>query len=253
MFKRKKKKPLPNRNPEIAYFFNARSALKKDNVVKCDDAVAGVEVISSGRPPSIDAKINDKPTLTFGFGVRTIRHQMLCPRRYGALDLGDGGWSICMLIKATGFRNEGVIIGPERAATMSTGHFSPYFRLNPTGGKRLGVVFLANDGTIRAVCNTHEFFNTDRLLMVCGTPGVGLKWYVDDWSRPAAKFTTDAAKAPFTDSTFTIGGSGALSPSHTFVGSLAVLSVHKFDLSLRPPARHDLMKAIAAYGGITSN
>lgn len=237
----------------IVHLINAVTAQASGGVVMCNDLVTGAVVLSSYAAPALDTAINSKPTLTFGSGATGTSGQLMRPKRYGELDLGTGAWSLCMLVKAMGTGSTDVIIGPERVATMAAGNFSPYIRFAASGGQTLAPALFENDGTVRTVCNTKEFYNTPRVLLICGTPGAGLKWYVDDWSTAAATSTTDAAKAAFTDGKFVVGGYGPALSSLSFAGSLAVVTAHNVDLSLNDPARRGLMTAIAAYGGITSN
>lgn len=240
------------RGAGIKHLINAVTAQSLGGVVKCNDLVSGAEVLSAWAAPTIDTAINAKPTLTFGTGSAGINGQLLRPKRYGALDLGTGAWSICMLVKAMGTGSADVVIGPERMATMLAGHYSPFIRIAASGDKTLAPVLLGNDGVARSVCNTHEFYNTVRVLLLCGTPGVGLTWYIDNWSTPAATSVTPAAKEAFTDGTFVIGGYGPALSSQSLAGSLAYISAHNVDLSLNMVARRDLMTEVASYGGKTS-
>nr|WP_314089396.1 hypothetical protein [uncultured Shinella sp.] len=237
----------------IVHLVNAITAQESGGVVMCNDLVSGAVVLSASAAPTIGTAINGRPTMTFGSGVTGTTGQLMRPKRYGELDLGTGAWSICMLVRAMGTGSSDVIIGPERVATMASGNFSPYFRFAASGDKTLGVALFENDGTLRTTCNTHEFYNTNRVLLICGTPGVGIKWYVDNWSSAAVTSATTAAKAAFTDGKFVVGGYGPALSSLSFAGSLAIVTAHNVDLSLNNPARRALMQAIAAYGGITSN
>lgn len=230
----------------------AGSAVLSDEVVRCDDLVTGRTVLSAWTAPAIDTAINGKPSLTFGSAGAGINGQLMRPKRYGDLDVGTGSWSFCLLLKAMGTGSADVIVGPERVATMTAGNYSPFFRIQASGDKTLAIVLLGNDGVARTVCNTHEFYNTVRMVVVCGTPGVGIKWYVNNWSAAAVTSATDASKEAFTDGKFVIAGYGPAFSSQGFAGSLAFFSAHNVDLSLNGPARRDLMTAVGAYGGITS-
>lgn len=236
----------------ITHLINAVMAQTSGGVVKCNDLVTGAEILSATAAPVIDTAINARQSLTFGSGVTGTTGQLLRSKRYGELDLGTGAWSICMLVRAMGTGSSDAILGPERIATMSNGNYSPWLRFGASGDKTLSPALFENDGDLRSVCNTHEFYNTNRVLLLCGTPGVGLKWYVDNWSTHAAASTTDQAKAAFTDGKFVIAGYGQALSSSSFAGSLAVLTTHNIDLSLNDPVRRDVVKAIASYGGITS-
>lgn len=241
------------RGAGITALIDAITAQSSGGVVKCNDLVCGSEVLSATAAPTIGTVINGKPTLTFGSGAAGITGQLLRSKRYGKLDLGTGAWSLCLLVRAMGTGSSDVVIGPERIATMAAGHYSPYIRIAASGDKTLAPALFQNDGTLRTVCNTKEFYNTNRVLLICGTPGVGIKWYVDNWSSPAVTSATDAAKAAFTDGKFVIGGYGPALSSLSFAGSLAILTAHKgTDLSVYAPARRDLMTAIAGYAGIAS-
>lgn len=240
------------RGAGIRHLINAITAQSSGGVVKCNDLVTGATILSATAAPVIDTAINSKPTLTFGSGTAGTTGQLLRPKRYGDLDLGTGAWSLCMLVKAMGTGSSDFIIAPERMATMADGNFSPYIKFAASGDKTLAPALFENDATLRSVCNTHEFYNTNRVLLLCGTPGVGLTWYVNNWSAAAVTSATTAAKEAFTDGKFVIGGYGPALSSQSFAGSLAVLSAHNVDLSLNAPARRDLMTAIGAYGGITS-
>lgn len=243
------------RGAGIVHYLNAVNAATEGDYTRVKDmANRNVEIISTYTPPPVkDTAINGVPTLTFGTGNVGTPGQKMRPKRYGNLDVGTGAWSMCMLVKATGAGSQDVIVGPESMANRTADHYSPYLRFAAAGGKTLALALVANDETTRHICLTHEFYNTDRVVMICQTPGVGIKWYVDNWSTPAAAATTDAAKAQTTDGKFVIGGPGWTLSSLTFAGSLSVFTAHNVDLSLNDPARRDLMKAIAAYGGITSN
>lgn len=241
------------RGAGITHLVNAVTAQSSGGVVKCKDMVTGEEILSATAAPTIGTVINSRATLTFGSGATGTTGQLMRPKHYGKLDLGTGAWSLCMLVKAMGTGSADVIIGPERIATMASGNYSPYIRFAAGGDKTLAPGLFGNDGTPRTTCSTHEFYNTNRVLLICGTPGVGITWYVDNWSSSAATSTTDAAKAAFTDGKFVIGGYGPALSSLSFAGSIAMVTAHNVDLSTNNPARRDLMTAIAAYGGITSN
>ena len=230
----------------------AQTAISSGGVVRCDDSVTGRTILSARGAPAIDTAINGKPSLTFGSAGAPIAGQMLRPKRYGDLDVGTGSWSFCGLIKATGSAGPDVIVGPERVASTAVGSYTPYIRLVATGDKTLGIAINGGDGSARSACSTHEFYNTVRVFLLCGTPGVGLKWYIDDWSSHALQSTTTAAKAAFTDGRFVVAGYGPVFSSFSYVGGLAYFSAHNVDLSLNDPARRDLMTEVAAYGGITS-
>lgn len=241
------------RGAGITAIVDAITAQSSGGVVKCNDMVSGEEILSAVAAPTINTAINSKPTLTFGSGSTGTTGQLMRSKRYGKLDLGTGAWSLCLLVRAMGTGSSDVIIGPERIATMAADNFSPYIRFAASGDKTLGVALFENDGTLRTNCNTHEFYNTNRVLLICGTPGVGIKWYVDDWSTAAVTSATDAAKEAFTDGKFVIGGYGPALSSLSFAGSLALLTAHKgTDLSTYDPARRDLMTEVAGYGAITS-
>ncbi|URK88677.1 hypothetical protein LP421_16985 [Rhizobium sp. RCAM05350] len=243
------------RGAGIIHYINAANAETDGNATRAlDMANRNVELISTYTPaPVLNTAIAGRPTLTFGTGTAGTTSQILRPKRYSDLNLGTGSWSIGMLVRATGTTNADVIVSPERVAKMEAGNYSPYIRFAAAGDKTQAPSLIGNDGDPRSVCNTKEFNNTNRLLLLCGTPGVGLTWYVDDWSTPALTHTTAAAKEVFTDGRFVLGGPGWTPSSLTFAGSLAVFTAHNVDLSLNHPARRDLMKAIAGYGGITSN
>lgn len=236
----------------ITHLINAITAQSSGGVVKCNDLVTGAEILSATAAPVINTAINAKPSLTFGSGSVGTTGQLLRAKRFGDLDLGTGAWSICMLVRAMGTGSSDAIIGPERVATMSNLNYSPWLRFAASGDKTLAPALFENDGDVRSVCNALEFYNTNRVLLLCGTPTVGLKWYVDNWSAPVTVATTNAAKAAFTDGKFVVAGYGQALSSSSFAGSLAVLSTHNVDLSLNDPARRDVMKAIATYGGIAS-
>lgn len=242
------------RGAGIIHYLNAVNATTLGDYTRVKDmANRNMEVISTYTPPPVkDTAINGVPTLTFGTGSVGTLGQKMRPKRYGGLDIGTGAWSMCMLVKAMGTGSQDTIIGPESMANRTAGHYSPYLRFAAAGGKTLALALVANDETTRHICLTHEFYDTVRCVMICQTPGVGIKWYVDNWSSPAAQAATDAAKEQTTDGKFVIGGPGWTLSSLTFAGSLSVFTAHNVDLSLNDPARRDLMTAIAAYGGITS-
>lgn len=230
----------------------AGSAVLSGDVVRCDDLVTGRTVLSAWTAPTIDTAINGKPTLTFGSAGAGINGQMMRPKRYGDLDVGTGSWSFCFLVKATGSAGPDVIVGPERVATMAADNYSPYFTFQASGDKTMAMLFKGNDSVSRSFVNSVELYNTNRLILVCGTPGVGITWYVTSWSTAAKVDTGAAALHAFTDGKFVVGGYGPAFSSLGFCGSLAFFSAHNVDLSLNDPARRDLMTAVGAYGGITS-
>ncbi|MBW8322678.1 MAG: hypothetical protein K0M49_02245 [Arenimonas sp.] len=230
----------------------AGSAVLSDGVVRCDDLVTGRTVLSAWTAPAIDTAINGKPSLTFGSAGAGINGQLMRPKRYGDLDVGTGAWSLCMLVKATGTAGVDVFVSPERVANMTAGNYSPYLTFQASGDKAMAPILKDNAGAARSLYNGLEFFNTTRLLLLCATPGVGLTWYVDNWSTARAVSATDAAKAALTDGRFVLGGYGPAYSSIGYSGSFAFFSAHNVDLSLNGPARRDLMTAVGAYGGITS-
>lgn len=238
----------------MVHYVSPIVATTEGNFTRVKDlANNNVELISSYTPaPVKDTAIASKPTLTFGSGTTGVVGQMLAPKRYGEMDVGTGAWSMCFLIKCLGAGGTDVLVSPERAAATAVGNNSPYIRVSASGGKTLAVALLDNGGTLKTVCTTHEFYNTDRLLLVCQTPGTGVKWYVDNWSSPAAQSSTDEAKEALTDGRFVLFGLGHTYSSLAFAGSVAFFSAHNVDLSLNDPARRDFMTAVGSYGGITS-
>ncbi len=239
----------------MVHYVSPIVATTEGNFLRVKDlANNNVELISTYTPaPVKDTAIAGKPTLTFGSGPTGVTGQMLAPKRYGEMDVGTGSWSMCFLMKCMGAGGTDVLVSPERAANTAVGNNSPYLRASASGDKTLGIALLDNSGVLKTVCNTHEFYNTVRLLLVCQTPGVGVKWYVDNWSTPAAQSSTDEAKEALTDGRFVLMGFGHTYSSLSFAGSLALFTAHNVDLSINNPARRDFMKAVAAYGGITSN
>ncbi|MBC7148989.1 MAG: hypothetical protein H5U22_06380 [Rhizobium sp.] len=233
----------------VLHYLNAANSQSAGGYTRAKDmANRNVEVISTYSPaPVIDTAINSRPTLTFGSGGAGIVGQTFRPQRYGALDVGTGAWSMCFLLKVTGTSD--VLVGPERVAKMESLNYSPFLRFGAVGGQTQAPILADNNNSARSSLSTHEFYNTDRLLLVCQTPGVGVTWYVDDWDTPIAA-TSDAAKAQLTDGKFVLCGRGDALSSLSFCGSIAVFTAHNVDLSTVAPQRRDFMQALATYGGI---
>jgi hypothetical protein len=230
------------------------TAQSSGGIVSCNDLVTGLGVQSGGTAPVIDAAINGKPTVTHGSGSTGIVGQVIRSNNLGDLDVGTGAWSVCMLVKAMGSGSTDYILGYVPNAKNSAADFSPVLRFTTGGGMTLAAAMVANDlSTAKSICNTKEFYNTPRVLCITHTPGVGMTWYVDNWSTPEKTDTAAAAQAALTDGRFVIGSLGAAISSLNFAGSWAVMTFHNVDLSLNNPARRAVMQAIAAYGGITSN
>ncbi|MDW9447211.1 hypothetical protein GOA58_05855 [Sinorhizobium meliloti] len=238
----------------LTHCLNAVAAQLVDGIVTCNDLVTGELVQSSRTPPVINAAINSKPTLTHGSGAVGVAGQIVRANKVGALDLGTGAWSICMLIRAMGTGSTDYILGSVPFAKAGASDYSPVVRFSASGDKTLAPALVTNDlATARSFCNTKEFYNTNRLLCLTHTPGVGMKWYIDNWSTPEKTDTAAIAQSAFTDGRFVVGSLGAGVSSLNFAGSWAVMTCHNVDLSLNNPARRGVMQAIAAYGGITSS
>lgn len=239
----------------ITAMLDATYASTSGGIVTCNDLVAGIKVQScGGTAPTINTAINSKPTVTHGSGIAGVLGQHVRALDPDKLDLGTGAWSFCALIRANGVGSSDFLTGyVPNAATSSTDR-SPNFRFAAGGSANLIPALFANNlSTLRSFDNTIEFYNTNRLLCVTHTPTVGIKWFIDNWSSPVKSDTSTEAKEPFTDGRFIIGSVGAGQSTLNFAGSWAVMTLHKGkDLSLDDPARRDVMKAIAAYGGITS-
>lgn len=237
----------------LKHYINPVAAQLANGIITCNDLVTG-ELVQSGKiAPAIDTAINGKPTFTHGSGtVGTVGH-IIRANKVGALDLGTAAWSICLLVKAMGTGSTDYILGYVPGAKTTASDRSPTLRFTSSGDKTLAPALVTNALGLRSFCNTKEFYNTTRLLCLTHTPGVGIRWYVDNWSAPEAFDSAAAAQNALTDGRFVIGSLNTGASSLNFAGSWAVVTAHSVDLSLNNPTRRDVMKAIAAYGGITSN
>lgn len=239
----------------MVHCFAGVTAQSTGGVLICNDLVTGRAVQSGGTAPVIDAAINGKPTVTHGTGPTGIVGQSIRANNSGDLDVGIGAWSVCMLIKVMGVGpGADYVLGYVPLAKTGATDSSPMLRFQPSGDKNMAPVMVMNDGsTVKAFCNTKEFYNTSRVLCISHTPGVGVSFYIDNWSSPELVVVTDAAKAPLTDGRFVIGTVGAGITSLNLAGSWAAMTLHNLALSANDRARRDVMKTLAGYGGTVSN